>query len=104
GKLVSHIWLKRSRPNRTAITVGLTRRRRRPLRAKSKEASAFSVREKTCRNRRSGHAPLIVDRAAGVCGIAGRLDMRAAGAALALGEPAVSDRRFRRRYFRERNV
>ena len=101
GEFVRCSWCKRRRSNRTAIPIGLTRSGGCPLCAKSKNASAFSISKEARRDWRTGHSSLIVDGAARVREIVRRLDMRAAGASLALSEPSVSARRFRQRYLRK---
>lgn len=89
---------------RATVAIRLTRRRRRPLRAKSKDGGPFSVGQKKGRYRRAGYLSLVVDLAACVSRLARRFDVGAAGTSFAFGQPTRWGRRLRQRYFRRRNT
>ena len=89
GHLPRHAWPERGGAHRAAITKRAARGRRRPLLAEAKHARAASIGEEQRRDRASSDALLVVDRAR-VALQPARRDMAAAGAALALGEPACA--------------
>ena len=84
-----HALPERGGPQRAAITKRASRGRRRPLLAEAKHARAASIGDEQRRDRASSDALLVVDRAR-VALQPARRDMAAAGAALALGEPACA--------------
>ncbi len=84
-----HALRKRGRAHRAAIAKRAARRRRRPLLAEAKHSRAEAIGNEECRDRASSDTLLIIDRPR-IPFQPARRDMTAAGAPLALGEPAGS--------------